>query len=62
LFYKGIYIKKGDLYPVGAKFRREHQWALNLWQRIPLGDFMPDFNCPYPGGTEVLARNPDGNL
>jgi hypothetical protein len=33
----------------------------NLWQRILLGDFMPDLNCPNPGGTEVLARNPDGS-
>jgi len=34
--------------------------ALNLSQQISLGDFMPDLNCPYPRGTEVLARNPDG--
>jgi hypothetical protein len=23
---------------------------------------MPDLHFPYSGGTEVLARNPDGNI
>jgi len=35
---------------------------LNLSPGILPGDFMSDFNCPYLGGTEVLARNPDGSI
>jgi hypothetical protein len=36
--------------------------TLNIWQVILLGDFIPDLHCPYPGGTEHLARNPDRSI
>jgi hypothetical protein len=36
--------------------------ALNLWHRIPHRDFIPDLHFLSPAGTQVLARNPDGNI